>query len=124
MADILATPINLGFSKKISPMCKNVLTSAKNCKKKTFLLILPLESCYETNRITTNLVKMIFFYCQGFFQKKTVELKFITSASPYRLDNLETRISGFAENSILAALEHLSERNSVEILPQFGSCYV
>ena len=40
----------------------------------------------------------------SFQRKKTVELKLITSARYYWLNNLETRISGFAKNSILAAL--------------------
>ena len=53
----------------------------------------------------------------SFQRKKTVELKFITSAPAYRLSNVETRINGFAENSILAALEHLLEQNSVGSLP-------
>ena len=32
-------------------------------------------------------------------KKKLVELKFITSAPPYRLNDLEATISDFAENS-------------------------
>ena len=40
-------------------MCKNVLTSA-SCKKIYFLPILPPESSFQTNRITTILVKMMF----------------------------------------------------------------
>ena len=77
----------------------------KIVKKKTFLLILPPESNSQTNRITTNLVKMMLFYCDGvLLKKKTVELKFITSAPSYRLNNLETRISGFAKNSILVGV--------------------
>ena len=60
----------------------------------------------------------------SFQRKKTVELKFMTSATPYRLNNLETRISSFAENSILTALEHLLEQNSVGSLAEFGGCYV
>ena len=102
---------------KISLMCKNVLS---------FLPILTPENSSQTNIVTTNLVKTMFLnYCNGVLsEKKTVELKFITSVPPYRLNNLETRISGFAENSILAALEHLLERNSLGNLPQFRSCYV
>ena len=47
----------------------------------------------------------------GFFQrKKPNELKLIPSASPYRLNNLETRINVFAENSICAALERLGRK--------------
>ena len=47
----------------------------------------------------------------GFFQrKKTNELKLIPSASPYRLNNLETRINVFAENSICAVLERLGRK--------------
>ena len=34
-----------------------------------------------------------------FQRKKLVELKFITSAPPYRLNDLEATISDFAENS-------------------------
>ena len=101
-----------------------MLTSAKSCKKETFLLILPPESSSQTNRITTNLVKMFFYFHESFQRKKTVELKFITSAPPYRLNDLKNRISGFTENSILAVLEHLLERNLVGSLPQFGSYYV
>ena len=59
--------------------------------------------------------------CDPFKEKTTVELKFVTSVSPYKLNNLETRISGFFENSILAAAKHLFERNSVGSLPQFGN---
>ena len=47
------------------------------------------------------------FFMVSFQRKKTVELKFITSATPCRLNNLETRLRGSVENSILAALEHL-----------------
>ena len=125
MAHVLATPSTLGFSKK-SHWCKKICwRQQKVVKKRHFLLILPPESSSQTNRITTNLVKMMFFYFHESFQrKKTVELKFITSAPPYRLNDLKNRISGFTENSILAVLEHLLERNSVGSLPQFGSYYV
>ena len=60
----------------------------------------------------------------SFQRKKTVDLKLITLASPYRLNNLETKISSFVKNSILAALEHLLEQNSEGSLPKFRSSYV
>ena len=48
----------------------------------------------------------------GFFQRETpLVVKFITSAPPYRLNNLETRISGFFRKSNAGFLEHLSEHN-------------
>ena len=60
----------------------------------------------------------------SFQRKKTVDLKLITSAPTYMLNNLGTRIRGFEKNSILAALEDLMEQNSVKSLPQLGSSYV
>ena len=105
----LATLSTLRVSKKNLLMCKNVLTSAKNClKKATFCRFYPLKVALK-QIITTNLVKTIFFYCYGVLSKKknSWTVKFITSAPPYRLKNLKTRISGFAKNSILTALEHL-----------------
>ena len=57
-----------------------------------------LESTSQRNRIEKNLVKVIFSW--GLFkEKKLVELKFITSAPPYRLNNLEATIRDFVENS-------------------------
>ena len=66
----------------------------KIVKKRHALLILPSESNSQTIRITTNLVKNdVFLLPWGTFkEKKTVELKFITAAPPYSLNNLETRI--------------------------------
>ena len=59
-----------------------------------------LESTSQRNRIEKNLVKVILSTAMGPFQgKKLVELKFITSAPPYRLNDLEATISDFAENS-------------------------
>ena len=66
----LATLSTLRVSKKNLLMCKNVLTSAKNClKKATFCRFYPLKVALK-QIITTNLVKMIFFYCHGVLSKK------------------------------------------------------
>ena len=126
VAHILATLSTLRISIKFHWCVKMCWCQHKTVKKRHFLPILTPENSSQTNIVTTNLVKTMFLnYCNGVLsEKKTVELKFITSVPPYRLNNLETRISGFAENSILAALEHLLERNSLGNLPQFRSCYV
>ena len=57
-------------------------------------------------------------------KKNPVDLKSLTSATLCRLNNSETRISAFVENSILDVLEHLLEGNLVGSFSQFGGCYV
>ena len=62
----------------------------------TFLLILLLK--VPLKEIESKKKKVIFSW--GLFkEKKLVELKFITSAPPYRLNDLEATISDFAESS-------------------------
>ena len=53
----------------------------------------------------------------GSFQKNSLLTPAPMPAPHHSLNNLETRICSFAENSILAALEHLLEQNSAGILP-------
>ena len=104
----LATLSTLRVSKKNLLMCKNVLTSAKNClKKATFCQFYPLKVALK-QIITTNLVKTIFFYCYGVLSKKKnswTEIHYFST--PLQAKEFKDQISGFAKNSILTALEHL-----------------
>ena len=72
----------------------------KNYKKRAnFLKDLPPESSSETTLIPQNMVKVMFSYFHAvIFYEKNIETQ---NSYLSRLNNLETRISGFAENLIL-----------------------
>ena len=95
MVHVLAIPSTLRFNKFFFWCLKMCWHQLKDFYKRQKILH-PESSC-QTNRITANLLENdVFLLSWGpFKEKKTVEIKFITSAPPYRLNNIESRIKGF-----------------------------
>ena len=70
----------------------------RSWKKRHFLLSLNHYKYLSKSRIAKKFVNVMLFYCYGVFsKKKPVELNFIPSSPPYRLNKLETRTNGFAK---------------------------
>ena len=117
MAHVLTTPSASSFSQKKSLTYKNVLISANNCLKRHFFCkFQSLKVALKQTEPQEIWYNWCFSIAMGSFQREKI-VKLIISAPPYKLNNIKTRISCFAKNWILAALEHLLKWNSVGSVP-------